>query len=103
MIVEGGAFVEQIIRADDGRVASGVAAADAAFFEHRDVCKSMLPRQVIGRPQTVPAAADDDSIVLAFGFRLAPLLLPAAMAGQTAQKKGKRREGLLSHDRRLSA
>src|SRR5580704_15586666 len=103
MIVEGGTFVEQIIGADDGRVASGVAAADPAFFKHCYVSESVLCRQVIGRPQSVAAAADDDGIVLLLRFRLAPLLLPAAMARQPAQKKGKRREGLLAHDRRLSA
>src|SRR5882757_5400310 len=103
MIVEGGAFVEQVIGADDGRVASGVAAADPAFFQHRDVSETVLLRQVIGRPQSVPAAADDDGVVLSLWFRLAPLLLPAAMARQTAPKERKRREGLLAHDWRLSA
>src|SRR5882757_11544707 len=103
MIVEGGAFVEQIIGADDGRVASGVAAADPAFFQHCDVPESVLLRQVIGRPQSVPAAADDDGVVSLPGFRLAPLLLPAAMARQAAPKERKRREVLLAHDGRSGA
>src|SRR5713226_513349 len=98
MIVEGGTLIEQIIGADDGRVASGVAAADPSFFEHRDVSDPVFLSQVIGRPQSVTAAADDDGVVLWLGFRLAPLLLPAAMARQTAPKERKRREGLLAHD-----
>src|SRR5258708_28628368 len=98
MSVEGGPLVEQIIGADDGRVASGVAAADPAFFQHSDVPESVLLRQVKGRPQSVAAAADDDGVVSLLGLRLAPLLLPAAMAGQTAPKERQRREGLLAHD-----
>ena len=37
VVVQRGAFVEQVVRADDGGVAAGVAAADPAFFHHRDV------------------------------------------------------------------
>ncbi len=36
MVVERGALREQVVGADDGGVAAGVAAADPALFEHRD-------------------------------------------------------------------
>ena len=84
MIVERRAFVEQIVRADDGGVAAGVAAADPAFLEHRDVRQAVLLGQIVGGAQAMAAAADDDGIVARLGLGLAPLRLPAAMTRQAA-------------------
>ncbi len=42
MIVERRALIEQVVRADDGGVTAGVAAANPAFFQHGDVLEAML-------------------------------------------------------------
>ena len=84
VVVERGALIEQVVRADDRGVAAGVAAADPAFFEHRDVGEAVLGGQIVGRSQPVAAAADDDGVVGALGLRTAPLRLPAALAGRPA-------------------
>ena len=36
-VVDGGAFVPEVVGADDGRVAAGIAATDPALFQDRDV------------------------------------------------------------------
>ena len=61
MVVERGALVEQVVGADDGGVAAGVAAADPAFLEHGDVGEPMLLGQVIGGAESMTAAADNDA------------------------------------------
>jgi hypothetical protein len=76
VVVECGAFIEEIIRADDGGIAAGVAAADPALFEYGDIGQPVLFRQIIGGTQTMAAAADDDGVIGGLRFRLTPLLLP---------------------------
>jgi len=49
MVVECGALIEQVVGADDGGVAAGVAAADPALLEHRDVGGAVLAGDVVGR------------------------------------------------------
>jgi hypothetical protein len=100
VIVKRGALVEQIVRADDRGVAAGVAAADPAFFEDRDVRETVLARQIVGRAQAVTAAADDEGIVGRLGLGTAPLRLPAALAAQTAQDERQAGEGLHPEDPR---
>src|ERR1700719_5054259 len=94
MVVERGALVEQVVGADDGGVAAGVAAADPAFFEHCDVGEVVLAREVVGRSQSVTAAADDEGVIGGFGLRTAPLRRPAALAGQAPYQQRQAGEGL---------
>src|ERR1700719_5127761 len=94
MVVERGALVEQVVGADDGGVAAGVAAADPAFFEHCDVGEVVLAREVVGRSQSVTAAADDEGVIGGFGLRTAPLRRPAALAGQAPYQQRQSGEGL---------
>ena len=61
--VEGDAFRRQVIRADDGRVAPGVAAAEVALVEHGDVAHAVSGREVVGGRKPVAAAADDGHVV----------------------------------------
>src|SRR5450631_4305458 len=98
MIVEGGAFVEQVIGANDGGIAARVAAADPSFLEHRNVGQAVFLRQVIRRPQSMSAAAHDDGVVGGLGLGLAPLLLPPEVAGQSAPDQRQRRECLSAHE-----
>src|SRR2546423_12287474 len=63
MVVECGALIGQVVGADDGGVAAGVAAADPAFFEHRDVGEAVLAGEGVGRSQPVPPAPDDQGVI----------------------------------------
>jgi len=82
MLVEVRALVPEIVRAHDGGVATGVAAADPALLEHGDVADAMLLGEVVGGGETVAAAADDDHVVFRAGLRAAPGRRPVAMMGQ---------------------
>ncbi len=63
-LVEAGAFGCEVIGANDGGIAARAAAANVALFEDGDVLDAMLGRQVIGRRQPMPTAADDHDVVL---------------------------------------
>ena len=94
MVVECGALIGQVVGADDGGVAAGVAAADPAFFEHRDVGEAVLAGEVVGRSQPVTPAADDQGVIGGLGRRAAPLRRPAALAGQAPPQQRQAGEGL---------
>ncbi len=82
MFVKMRAFIVEIVGADDGGVAPGIAAAEPALFDHRDVGDAVLLGQIIGSTQAMTARADDDDIILSLGFGIGPLLLPALVAGK---------------------
>src|ERR1700733_4535392 len=98
MVVERGAFLEQVVRAEDGGVAPGVAAADPTFLEHRDIREAVLLREIVRGSQAVAAAADDDRIVARLRLGLAPLRLPAAMTRQAALNQRESGEWLPAHE-----
>src|SRR6185312_238910 len=87
VVVERGALREEIIGADDGRVTTGVPAADPAFFQHRDVTESVLLREVVRSAESVTASAHDDRVIRRLGLRSAPLWLPASLAGQATTQE----------------
>ena len=62
-VVEAHALRRQIVRADDGRVAGGVAAGEIALVQHRDIGDAPVLGQVIGRGEAMAAGADDDDVV----------------------------------------
>jgi hypothetical protein len=82
MVIEARAFVIEIIRADDGGVAAGIAAAQPALFDHGNVGDAVFLGEVIGGAETMPAGADDDDVVFRFRFGRGPVLFPAAVAPQ---------------------
>src|SRR6267154_320324 len=94
MVVECGALIEQVVGADDGGVAAGVAAADPALLEHRDVGEAVLAGGVVGRSQPVTPAADDERVIGGLGLGTAPLRRPAALAGQSPYQQRQAGEGL---------
>src|ERR1700730_10297831 len=97
MVVKRGAFVEQVIRADDRGIASGVAAADPALFQDGDIRQTVFLGQIVRRTETVTAAAEDDGVVACLGFGLAPLRLPAAMLRQAVPDQRQSRKRLSAH------
>ena len=82
VIVKLGAFVIKIVAADDRGVAARVAAAQPALFDHRDVRYPVFLRQIIGRPEAVPAGTHDDRVIGRLRTRVGPLLWPRLMAAQ---------------------
>jgi hypothetical protein len=67
--IEPHAVRRQVVRADDGGVARGVAAGQVALVEHRHPADSPVARQIVRGRQAVPAAADDDHVVAALQLR----------------------------------
>ena len=59
----------QVVRADDRRVATDIAAAEPTFFDDGDVANAVDFRQVIGRREPVAATADDDDVVVSPAVR----------------------------------
>jgi hypothetical protein len=94
VLVDRDALVEQVVRPDDRGVAPGVAAADPALLDDRDVGQSVLGREVVGGAESVPAAADDDRVVGGLRLGLAPLLAPVAMPREAPPQQGEARPGL---------
>ena len=98
VLVKRAAFVPQVVRADDGRVASGVAAADPAFFQHRDVGDGVVFGKVVRGREPVPAAADDDRVVAWFRRGIAPEGLPAGVARKRVLEEAEEGEVLHAGD-----
>ena len=75
-------LVPQIVGAHQGGVARGVATAQPALLDHRDIGDAVLLGQIVGRGQSMPAATDDDDIVFLLGFWATPDLLPVLMVAE---------------------
>src|SRR3954467_337347 len=103
MLLKRPAFVPQVVRAHNGGVAAGVAAAEPAALEYRDVADAVLLRQVIGGGEAVAAAADDDDVVGGLRIGRAPVRRPVCMAPQRLAQEGERREALHVRWRRSAA
>src|SRR5437588_10951712 len=83
--------VEVIVRADDRRVASGVAAAQPAFFEHGDIGEAMLLGEVVRGREAMAATADDDRVVARLGRRATPGERPVLVIAQRITSEGEKR------------
>src|SRR5687767_4092414 len=82
MVIDRGALVEEIVGADDRSVAPGIAAADPALLEYRDVRHAVQLGEVVSCRQPVPAAADDERVIARLRIRHAPRRLPGGMAAK---------------------
>ena len=63
VVINAGRLVIKIVRANNGGVAPGVAAAKPPLFQDRHIGDAVLLGQIIGRRQPMPARTDDDHIV----------------------------------------
>ena len=79
MLVKQRSLGPQVIGADNGRIAAGITAADPAFFQNGHVADTMLFCKVISCCESVPAAADDDDVILALRLRTTPRLAPVTV------------------------
>ena len=71
-----------VVGAHDGGVAPGIAAADPAFFQDRNVAQTVNLREIIGGRESVAATADDQHVVGRLRVGIAPRRLPMPMPGQ---------------------
>ena len=62
-LVEAGIAGKHVVGADDGGVAAGIAGADPALFQHRDIADAVFAGEEIGGGQAMAAAADDHHVV----------------------------------------
>ena len=85
MVVERGRFLPQVVGADDGGVAPGVAAAEPALLQDRDIGEAVLLGEVIGGREPMPAGADDDRVIRRLRLGVAPLLRPAGIVRKSLQ------------------
>ena len=72
----------QVVRAHDGGVAAGVAAAEPALLQHGDVGDAVLLGHVIGGGEAVAAGADDDDVIGRLRLGRTPLLRPILVAAE---------------------
>ena len=91
VVVDAGALVIEVVGADDGGVAAGIAAAEPALFQHRDIGDAVLLGEVVGGGEAMAAGADDDDIVFRARLGRGPLLLPALVAAHGLPGDGKYR------------
>ena len=91
VVVDAGALVVEIVGADDGGVAAGIAAAEPALLQHRDIGDAVLLGEVIGGGQPMAAGADDDDVVFLARLGRGPLLLPALVAAHRLARDGEYR------------
>ena len=89
--------VLQVVGADDRGVAPGVAAAQPALFDHRDIGDAVVLAEVIGRGQTMAACADDHHVILGLRRGLGPGALPALVVAQRLSGDGE--SGITCHGR----
>ena len=73
---------QQIIGADDGRVASGIAGADPVLFQHGDIGDAVHLGEIMRGGEAVAAAADNDHVVGRFRRRIAPGRPPVLVTRQ---------------------
>ena len=98
--VEGVVAGQQVIGADDRRVAADVAGAEPALLQHRDIADAELAREIEGGRKSMAAAADNDDIVARLRLGRAPGARPVAIAAQALPEE---RKGGVAHRRRQSA
>ena len=63
---------QQVVRPDDGRVASDVSGPYIAFLDNGDICHAMQFGEVIGSGEPVATASNNDYIVDRFWSGIAP-------------------------------
>ena len=63
MLVHSCALVPEVVRTNDRRIAHGVAVADPAALDDRDVRQAMILGEVVRGREAMQTAADDDGVI----------------------------------------
>ena len=82
LLVEGRVAWQQVIGADDRRVAPDIAGADERAFQYGDVADPVFFREVERGCEPMPPAAHDDDVIGRLRRRVAPLGTPIALAAK---------------------
>jgi hypothetical protein len=83
--------IEVVIRADDGRVAPGIAAAQPSLLQHRDIGQPVLLGEVVGGREPMPAATDDYRVIARLRRRASPCKRPILVIRERIAGKGEDR------------
>ena len=75
-LVDGDRRVLEVVGADDRGVAPGVAAAEPALLDHRDVGQLVVLGEVVGGGEAMAAGADDDRVIFRLGLGRTPGAFP---------------------------
>ena len=86
LLVERDVAGQQVVGADDRRVAADVAAADPALLDDGNSRQAEILGEVVGRRETVAAAANNHDVVVGFWFGIPPRRTPAGVAAQCLAK-----------------
>ena len=81
-LVDVGSLVPEVVGADYFGIASRVATAHIALFDHGHIAEPLFFDQVVGRGQTMSATADDYCVVGGFWFGAAPGALPVFVVAE---------------------
>ena len=79
----------QIVGPDDRGVAPGIAAAQPAFLDHRDIGDAVVFAKIIGSGKPVAARTHDDDIIRPFRRGRGPGALPSHVMAQSFAGDGK--------------
>ena len=90
LFVDRGRGVLQVVRADDRGVAAGVAAAEPALFDDRDIGDAVVLAKVVGGGKAVAPGADDDRVIGGFRFRRGPGAFPAHVVAELPRGRWQR-------------
>ncbi len=91
---------QQVVGANDRRVAADVAAADETLLHDSDVPDPVPLREMVRGREPVAAAADHDHVVMRLRLRFAPHRPPAGVAAQPFLQDAPSRE--MAHQRSAS-
>ena len=70
VLVQMSRFIPEVVGANDGGIASGVAATYPTFFEHGDIGYAVFFGQIVGGRNLTATATDDDGFVAPVGRRI---------------------------------
>ena len=94
LFVDRGRGVLQVVRTDDGGVPPGVAAAEPALLDHRDIGDAVVLAEVVGGGEAVSPCPHDDRVVGGLGFRRGPGAFPTHVVAECFAGDGKDRIAL---------
>ena len=87
LVLKTDAGLAQVIRADDGGVAAGVAAAQPATLKNGHPPQSLIAHQVPGSGQAMTATTDHHCVVTGCWLSQTPGTRPAAMTEKSLPQK----------------
>src|SRR5690606_6213856 len=88
LFVDRGRWVLKVVRADDGGVAAGIAAAEPALLDDRDIGDAEVLAEIVGGGEAVAAGADDQHVVFPLRLGRGPGAFPTLMVAHRLAHDG---------------